>query len=231
MQEGEPGTVALTAFVGSLQVTVQGPLSEATALLQHLQLWDPSQASSSSSSRQGASPLPVDQRPSASLVPQATSPPAPSASSSRGFSAAVPVTQDHLPAPVATAPATRQEAELRFPPCPAAWLDRAVNLGESNLSPVRRIERAWRAGQWARLVLLGNYASPLPSENLRLASRYYPVLGGGGAQPCLYTSFRACQAVLGPISGSSAVFHGFPSELEAKVYVDAAGLAWPLGGP
>ena len=230
MQEGETGSVALTAFVGPLQVTVQGPLREATSLLQHLQLWDPSQASPPVSLHQSNSPPPAEQTPAASSVPRAASPLVPSTSSSSGLSAAVPVTQDHLPASVPSASATRQEAELRFPPCPAAWLDRASSLGESNLTPARRLERAWRAGQWARLVLAGHYASPLPSENLRLASRYYPVLGGGGAQPCLYTSFRACQAVLGPISGSSAVFHGFPSELEAKVYVDAAGLAWPLGG-
>ena len=212
MQEGEPDTVALTASVGPLRVTVQGPLREATVLLQHLQLCDLGQVDSIVPSLPGAS--------------AAASGP----SSSSAASTAVPVAQDPLPAPEAFPAVTRRQAEELFPPCPAAWLDRATQLGESNLTPSGRIRRAWRAGQWARLVLAGNYATPLPSENLRLASRFYPVVGGVGVRPCLYTSFRSCQAALGPISQSSAVLHGFPSELEAKIYVDAAGLVWPLGG-
>ena len=39
-------------------------------------------------------------------------------------------------------------------------------LGSANLSPRSRVLRAWRAGHWARLVLQGQYATPLPSENL-----------------------------------------------------------------
>ena len=108
MLEGEPDTVALTASVGPLRVTVQGPLREATVLLQHLQLCDLGQADSTGSPSPGAS--------------------------------------------------------------------------------------------------------------------------AAASGPCLYTSFRSCQAALGPISQSPAVLHGFPSEPEAKVYVDAAGLVWPLGG-
>ncbi|CAE7234094.1 RPS24B [Symbiodinium sp. KB8] len=65
----------------------------------------------------------------------------------------------------------------------------------------------------------GQYATPLPSENLRLASRFYVVVGGGDAQPALYRTFREFNAAVGPLASSQSVSHGFPSELEAKVYV------------
>ena len=209
---------------------MQGPLREVTSLLQHLQLWDPSQASPPVSLHQSNSPPPTSRGPQPHLClgPPALlclAPPHPLAFLLQSLSHRTtcrPLCPQPLP-PGRKPSFVFRRAQL------LGWIA-LQGLGESNLTPARRLERAWRAGQWARLVLAGHYASPLPSENLRLASRYYPVLGGGGAQPCLYTSFRACQAVLGPISGSSAVFHGFPSELEAKVYVDAAGFAWPLGG-
>ena len=86
--------------------------------------------------------------------------------------------------------------------------------------------RAWRAGHWARLVLQGQYATPLPSENLRLASRFYVVVGGGDLRPALYRGFREYNSAVGLLASSPSVSHGFPSELEARVYVDAAGLAW-----
>ena len=40
MQGAEAGAVALTASLGRLEVTVRGPLPEATRLLQHLQLFE-----------------------------------------------------------------------------------------------------------------------------------------------------------------------------------------------
>ena len=87
-------------------------------------------------------------------------------------------------------PRSHREVEQTFPACPAAWLDRARVLGSANLSPRARILRAWKAG-WARLVLAGDCAAPLPSETLQLASRFYPVVGDGSVRPALYTSFRA----------------------------------------
>ncbi|CAE7306808.1 unnamed protein product [Symbiodinium necroappetens] len=71
---------------------------------------------------------------------------------------------------------SKREVEQSFPPCPTSWVDRAASLGSANLSPRSRVLRAWRAGQWARRVLQGQYATPLPSENLRLASRFYVVV-------------------------------------------------------
>ncbi|CAE7843287.1 unnamed protein product, partial [Symbiodinium microadriaticum] len=123
--------------------------------------------------------------------------------------------QVHLPGPVPQLPSGgKSEVERSFPLCPSSWLDRAGSLGAANLSPRACIARAWRAGQWARRVLDGQYATPLPSENLRLASRFYAVVGGGDVQPALYRSFREFNAAIGPLASSPSVSHGFPSELE-----------------
>ena len=224
--QGEAGVVALSASVGQLEVTVRGPLPEATRLLQHLQLFE-------------VSPLPEVAASPSSQVP--VLPPGPPAGSPRcGQSSAssgqarsqpllssVPAAQVHLPGPVPQLPSGgKSEVERSFPLCPSSWLDRAGSLGAANLSPRACIARAWRAGQWARRVLDGQYATPLPSENLRLASRFYAVVGGGDVQPALYRSFREFNAAIGPLASSPSVSHGFPSELEARVYVDSAGLAW-----
>ena len=92
-------------------------------------------------------------------------------------SISAPAVQVHLQGPVPPLPAGgKRELEQSFPPCPTSWVDRAASLGSANLSPRSRVLRAWRAGQWARRVLQGQYATPLPSENLRLASRFYVVV-------------------------------------------------------
>ena len=139
-----------------------------------------------------------------------------------------PAVQDPLQAsaPVST---LRSETEAAFPACPGHFLSRARALGASAAGPPEsRILRAWRAGCWAREVLRGNYPTPSASVRLDIPSRVYPVLGGPGVQPAVYRAYRDVARVLGPLSSSRGVFHGFPSETEAEVYVVAAGLQWPL---
>ena len=226
MQGPEVNRVALSATVGQLEVTVRGPLPEATRLLQHLQLFEagPSPVDFAPSSHQQpvAPPAPVVESPDHLVSPSSSGPPrSPTPSSS------VPAVQVHLQGSVPPLPiGGKREAERSFPQCPSTWVDRASSLGSSNLSPRSRVLRAWRAGQWARQVLQGHYATPLPSEGLRLASRFYVVVGGGDLRPALYRSFRDFNAAVGPLASSPSVSHGFPSELEARVYVDAAGLTW-----
>ena len=225
MQGTEVFSVALSATVGQLEVTVRGPLPDATRLLQHLQLFE------SGPSPAGSAPehqLPVVPAASAVGSPGCVpSQPAANRQESLASSSSAPAVQVHLQGPAPPLPTGgKRDTECLFPDCPTSWVDRASSLGSANLSPRSRVLRAWRAGQWARRVLQGQYATPLPSENLRLASRFYVVVGGGDLQPALYKSFRDFNAAVGPLASSPSVSHGFPSELEARVYVDAAGLAW-----
>ena len=128
----------------------------------------------------------------------------------------------------ATASPSRSQVEAAFPACPGDLLQRASALsGAANLSARDRIERAWRAGLWAREVLQGNFATPSSSVRLSLASRVYIVLGGAGTSPGVYRAFRDLTRDLGPIARSSAVFHGFPSDTEGEAYCRAAGVPWP----
>ncbi|CAE7423072.1 unnamed protein product [Symbiodinium sp. CCMP2592] len=223
MQGTSNSSVALTATVGPLEVTVRGPLGEATRLLQHLQLFD-SGASSPPAVPASASSSCARPRLDLSFSPLRPSSSPPSPSSRQVPASQVPLQGRSAPVPQRS----RRDVERDFPECPPAWLSQASSLGTANLTPRSRILRAWRAGCWARRVLAGEYAAPLPSEPLQLASRFYPVVGGGSTQPALYTSYRAFAAALGPLTSSPSVSHAFPSELESKVYVDAAGLAWPL---
>ena len=175
MQEADTSTVALSASVGSLEVTIRGPLAEATRLLQHLRLFDQEAQqlpSASASEVRARSPLDLSSSP---VLP--TTPPR----SSLLSSPSVPAVQVPL-----------QDSGPSFPPRSRPELEqtRARVLGSANLSPRARILRAWKAG-WARLVLAGDCAAPLPSETLQLASRFYPVVGDGSVRPALYTSFRA----------------------------------------
>ena len=193
MQEADTSTVALSASVGSLEVTIRGPLGEATRLLQHLRLFDQEAqqlASASASEVRARSPLDLSSSP---VLP--TTPPRSSLLSSPSVPAVQVPLQDSGPS---FPPRSRPELEQTFPACPAAWLDRARVLGSANLSPRARILRAWKAG-WARLVLAGDCAAPLPSETLQLASCFYPVVGGGSVRPAWYTSFRAYSSSFGAL--------------------------------
>ena len=167
----------------------------------------------------------------------ASSPPspclsAPLASSARAPSCSTgPAVQDPLPGdlPIQGDFPTRSSLEASLPACPADWLAKGTALtAAGTLSGKERVRRAWRAGAWARLVLEGSVGIPSASQPLAIPSRYYVVLGGEGHEPCLYRSYRDFSQAVGPLPGSTAVCHGFPSELEAKAYTCAAGLVWPL---
>ena len=270
--------VTLSAPVGRLLVSVQGPPLEAAELLIYLQGFEPSAlatAATASPSRPVSASVPVTQDPllgsrpssssgypsagsrehrvaSSNLTPStpcrgevqpATRPPlgfSPSppsgslsaphspvpaaAAPASSVSSPVPVTQDPLLARGPPLPRSRVEVESTFPVCP----EELICLSGSNLSPRARIQRAWKAGCWAREKLSGRSVAVGPSAALSLPSRVYPVVGGGSTEVVLYRSFRAYKAALGPLEGSPSVSHGFPSEAEARTYCVAAGVGWPL---
>ena len=268
-QAGAPreAEASLVVRLGNLEVTIVGPVCEASALLQHLQDFVPSAAPAVQEAEPGARPLAFPSRASELLVgaepespqpvlpdrsepesphlhfaprplnrPQDKPPHSATASVPQGVSRAEvrassssgPAVQDPL---LASAPpgSSRSVTEAGFPECPAYFLSRARSLGACSTGPPEsRILRAWRAGCWAREVLQGNFPTPSASARLDIPSRVYPVLGGPGVQPAFYRAYRDVARALGPLSSSGAVFHGFPSETEAEVYVVAAGLQWPL---
>ena len=208
-----PDSTKVSSTVAGCEVTIEGPLGKVVDLLNHLKAYSGSDPASPSSFLHVAPSAPSSRpaTPASSSVPAASQVPLPAErpSASRTF--------------------TRHELEQSLPGCPQHWLNRAGSLRASGaLSGRDRITRAWKAGAWAKLVLAGTVGTPAPSAALPLASRFYCVLGGGGVQPALYSSYRVYREALGPLEQSPAVSHGFPSELECQVYVSAAGLQWPL---
>lgn len=124
-------------------------------------------------------------------------------------------------------PETRDEVLATFGTVPTSVLDQARRLGGGFESPEFRVRRAWLAGCWARAVLQGRVPTPNRSEPISHRSRFYVVLRGGrGELPACFSSSQAYWACVGRLSDET-VTHGFPSETEARIYVEAAGLEYP----
>ena len=143
-----------------------------------------------------------------------------SAASDRSFE----LVGDSLSAPVVRTE-TRAEILESFAPCPASWISLASRLGGSQESAIRRIKRAWLAGLWAKAVLQDRAKTPNRSEPIDFKSRFYVVLRSDlPGSPAIYQSSGSYwRAVGGSFEGSSSLSHSFPSETEARVYLDAAG--------
>ena len=121
---------------------------------------------------------------------------------------------------------TRGSVEGTFPPCPAHYLLLASSSGErtSRLSPEDRIKRAWKAGCWAGAVLEGRVQSPNKTPTIDLGNRIYVVIRGPGiTAPRCFNSSAAFFAAIGDLSRSDSICHGFPSKVEARVYLAGAG--------
>eukprot|EP00435_Cladocopium_sp_Y103_P031072 s2443_g7.t2 len=103
-----------------------------------------------------------------------------------------------------------------------------ANLGRSRLSAVHRAERAWLAGQWAKAVLQGRGSSPNRTETIELGNRFWVVLRSTNCTaPRVFTTSAAFFAAVGSLAGSNSVTHAFPSETEARIYIEAAGFEFP----
>eukprot|EP00435_Cladocopium_sp_Y103_P047699 s1965_g14.t1 len=121
---------------------------------------------------------------------------------------------------------TRAQIESSFQDCPSEWLRKATRLGGSAVSGQDRVKRAWRAGQWGGAVLAGRVGSPNRSSQIDLRPRFYAILRADSIdRPTLCSSATSYWRIIGDLEGSNPVSHSFPSELEARTYLSAAGFS------
>ena len=125
----------------------------------------------------------------------------------------------------ASSTTSRTSIRASFEPCPEHWLRVAHSrLSGSRLSPQQRAERAWIAGQWARAVLEDRIGTPNATEAIELANRFWVVLRCSNCRcPRIFTSSGAFFAAIGRLEGSDTVTHAFPSETEARIYLESSG--------
>ena len=117
------------------------------------------------------------------------------------------------------------QVEASFPPVPSAWIRAAVALRASGASGQERVKRAWLCGCWARELLEGRSTRPRVPSSLPLANRFYAVArSANGSPPEIYSSKRDFSFALEPLHETPPVFQAFPSELECRVYLEAAGI-------
>lgn len=124
---------------------------------------------------------------------------------------------------------TRGSLLSSFPSCPTSWINRAERaLSGSHLTGSARARRAWIAGCWARAVVEGRVSSPNRTETISLQNRFWCVVSCSGLEcPRVFTSSSSFFRAVGTVSGSTTVCHAFPSETEARIYLEAAGVSYP----
>jgi hypothetical protein len=119
---------------------------------------------------------------------------------------------------------TRAEILATFPPVPDHLLVLCEALTLAAGPTESRAHRAWVAGCWARAVLDSRVRTPNRTPPIQLAPRVYVVLRASGVRcPAIFRSRRDYFAALGSLEGSDSVSHAWPSEAEARVYLEAAG--------
>ena len=125
---------------------------------------------------------------------------------------------------VVPAPESRYQIEATFGPCPDQWIAASTRLGGLAALATERIRRAWLAGQWAGAVKSGRIPTPNRTPPLNLRSRCYAVVSAPGIPgSVVYKSSSSYWQAIGQL-GDSSISHSFPSELEARVYLSAAGV-------
>ena len=201
-QDGDP--IELSCTLGALRVTISGPADQAADLLRYI----------TQRGSQAAAPAP----PSEASFELVGSDPLATASST------LPTTS--VPVAPEIFPETRDSILASFEPCPPAWLQGHQKLVGSSRSGADRIQRAWRAGQWARAVAEGRVITPNRTPPLDLKSRYYSVVSCPGLPtPTVFNSAGSYWQAIGDISTSPSISHAFPSQTEARVYLAGAGIS------
>eukprot|EP00435_Cladocopium_sp_Y103_P029245 s568_g7.t1 len=112
--------------------------------------------------------------------------------------------------------------------CPEQYLALAAKLSAaSSHSPIERVQRAWRAGLYARAALAGDLSErSVAVVELDLPSTYFVVLQGRGVTETKVLRNRKEFLDLSKAqSGPPFVGHGFPSETETRVFIAGAGRA------
>lgn len=123
---------------------------------------------------------------------------------------------------------SRSSIAASFPLCPAHWLARGNRLTGSRIPGNQRATRAWTAGCWARAVVENRISSPNRTEAIELQNRFWCVVSCQSIDcPRVFTSSRAFFAAVGVVEGSTTICHAFPSETEARIYLEAAGQVFP----
>ena len=127
---------------------------------------------------------------------------------------------------------TRDSVERSFAACPDHLLREAGRLGGLPELQRFRVDRAWRAGQWAGATLRGRVHSPNRTPPLDVRPRIYVVLrGGSGERPAAFSSSHSYWRALGGSHSDSSISHSFPSETEARIYCLGADTVFPKVQP
>eukprot|EP00435_Cladocopium_sp_Y103_P052024 s1376_g16.t1 len=122
------------------------------------------------------------------------------------------------------APETRDSIQRSFAPCPSQLLRHSSRLCGSTLSGSARVERAWLAGQWAKAVQDRRIGNPNRTPTIDLRPRFYAVLFAEGLdRPTIFKSSASYWRCIGALQNSSSISQSFPSEIEARIYLQAAG--------
>lgn len=150
------------------------------------------------------------------VVSSVAAPRAPSAASLGGASSSV-----------ASSSAIYNELANEIPPVPEALVRDCSVLTGAGLSPYHRAERAWKIGYWARFCLEGRLHRPRPSPGIDLANQCYVVLRAPGFEvPLLALRAADYRHIVGDFKNNT-ISHGFPSQKEARIYCEAAGVRFP----
>lgn len=202
-----PGTIEITVQLGELSVTVRGPAVQASELVADL-------------SRNYSRGYPVEESQASesqySLVEETSR---------------VPTRRAPAPTPEPRLE-TREEIERTFETCPDYLYTLGNRLAGSAWSSAGRIERAWKAGQWAKAVIAGRAQSPNRTPQIDLRPRYYVILKSDRVpEPVCYQSSGSYWRVIGSLQGSTSVSHSWPSEAEARTYCSGAGVSFPQVSP
>ena len=122
-------------------------------------------------------------------------------------------------------PVESRESILRsFVGCPSRLFVHSSRLCGSTLSGKDRVARAWLAGQWAGAVRSGRIGSPNRTPAIDLRSRFYAILRAPGLErPTIFRSSASYWRCVGSLEESTAISQSFPSEVEARIYLEAAG--------
>ena len=135
----------------------------------------------------------------------------------------------HSGYPALTAPETRASIARGFPAVPVHWISIcSERLSGSHLSGGERARRAWLAGCWAGATRDGRVASPNRTPAIDLGNKIYVVIRCTGLDcPRIFSTSRSFHAAVGSLDRSDTICHGWPSDIEATIYLEGAGEAIP----